>query len=186
MAPSPWPATRESGSPIRTARIGTPVGAAKREWLGQPGAVRNGDAVVGGEDMMKTEPVLFCSLNETWTLKMAVPRATVMADMLRTRDLRAAGLLALSRVLVWQSALVVARVMRPRCVASAAIWAPMAQAAKPPTRITPDSSPVTICPRTDQGCAFMPPPPHTPRPAVWLRRMLAEFLTISSSPRRAS
>lgn len=30
------------------------------------------------------------------------------------------------------------------------------------------------------------PPPHTPRPAVWLRRMLAEFLTISSSPRRAS
>lgn len=93
------------------ARLGTPVEATERDWLDTTGAPR--DIIVNGEDMMMmAEPVRFAGLDETWTLKMMVPRATVMADVIRTRNITivaAAALLALSLLLVWLGAQVVSR-----------------------------------------------------------------------------
>ncbi|WCQ98340.1 methyl-accepting chemotaxis protein [Paracoccus aestuarii] len=90
-------------------RLGQPVTAEERATV-----LANGQAtgINGAEMIVLTRPVAFPGLAEGWTIVMQVPRATVMADVVRTRDrtIMAAGvLLGLTLLIVWFGARVVSR-----------------------------------------------------------------------------
>lgn len=95
------------------ARLATPVTAEERVHLRatEAGAAEYVD--LGGVDtMILSDVVRFAGIEETWTLVMAVPRATVFASVIATRDQAlktAAGLMLASLVLVWFGARFVSR-----------------------------------------------------------------------------
>lgn len=60
--------------------------------------------LAGTETMVLTDTVRFPGIDETWTLIMTVPRATVFANVTTTRNnaaLTAAGLMAITMLVVW-------------------------------------------------------------------------------------
>lgn len=93
------------------ARLGQPLTDDEQKWLSRDGTF--GHIVMDGQDMMLlTESVSFPGISETWTLVMMVPRATVMANVVATRNhavLLAAALLAVALVVVWLGARAVSR-----------------------------------------------------------------------------
>lgn len=93
------------------ARLGQPLTEAEQAWLSRDSTF--GRIFVDGQDMMLlTESVRFPGISETWTLVMTVPHATVMADVVATRNLMvllAASLLAVALVVVWLGARAVSR-----------------------------------------------------------------------------
>ena len=90
--------------------LGQPVSAADRALM-EGGALHY--ATVGQQEMMVlSKTVDFTGVDESWTLLMQVPRATVMAEVMATRDravMAAAVLLLLTLVVVWYGAQIISR-----------------------------------------------------------------------------
>lgn len=92
------------------SRLGTPLTTAEQEWLS--GAEVQEVDVDGQQALLLTSSVRFAGVEEAWTLVMTVPRATLLAHVVATRDrtvLLAAGLLAATLVLVWFGAQAISR-----------------------------------------------------------------------------
>ncbi|WP_410219328.1 HAMP domain-containing protein, partial [Paracoccus sp. (in: a-proteobacteria)] len=93
------------------ARLGQPVTDAEKILI--PGDKALHHVTLSGEKtMLLNDSVRFAGMDEVWTLVMTVPTATVMANVVSTRNLTvlaAAALLAATLVLVWLGAQAISR-----------------------------------------------------------------------------
>ncbi|MBM3605354.1 MAG: methyl-accepting chemotaxis protein [Alphaproteobacteria bacterium] len=93
-----------------SSRLGTPLTAAEQEWL--TGADMRHVDVDGQPTLLLTSSVRFAGVEEAWTLVMTVPRATLLAHVVATRDrtlMLAVGLLVATLLLVGFSAQAISR-----------------------------------------------------------------------------
>ncbi|WP_265502167.1 methyl-accepting chemotaxis protein [Paracoccus beibuensis] len=93
------------------ARLGQPLSRDEQGWLAGDGALH--DITIDGERaLLLTSTVRFAGIEDAWTIVMTVPRATVMAHAVATRNhtmLLAGATLAAVLVLLWLGAQVVSR-----------------------------------------------------------------------------